>query len=212
MVSVRDPFASLLRLGVVHKGHFVYTSGLHGEWYVTIGKGEYAPLSELSELCRLMAAFSGDTVQVVVGAAKGGTTIGKLVAEHFGQLLSRTIPFVLLEKVEDGSGLVICDEQVSVMRGKPVLAVDDVLHTGKTLRQLIETVERAGGKVMGVSVVWNRGSLRAHDLRVPWLYAPIVHQLPSYTAPCPLCLQDIPVNTDMGHGKEFLAQKANPAD
>ncbi|MBI2642460.1 MAG: hypothetical protein HYW97_01310 [Candidatus Wildermuthbacteria bacterium] len=209
MVSVREPFATLQSLGMVHRGHFVYASGQHGEWFVSIAKGEYDASPELLQLCSLIAEFSQDTIQVVVGAATGGTTIGRLVATRLSELLARQIPFVLLEKIEEHGILGITQEQGKLLQGKQALVEDDVLNSGQTIRRIVKLVEWAKGNVAGVSVVWNRGGLRAQDLLVPWLYAPITHQLPSYpVSECSLCAKGIPVNTDMGHGKEFLAQQA----
>ena len=215
MVTVREPIVMLQNLGMIRKGHYVYADSSHGEFYVALSKGktESAELpDELVELCHAMARFSADGVEVVVSAPSGGTAIGKCVAEYLSELLGRKIPFVLLEKTKDNL-LAIRPEDVSRVERRSVLIVDDVLHHGTTVRRVLQIVRGIRGTIAGVSVVWNRGDLTPSDLLVPFLYAPIKHKLVSYLPfgfplPCPLCEEGVSINTDLGHGKEFLARKS----
>ena len=206
---MQDPLEALEKIGVLHKGHFVFTSQLHSAWYVRIDKGSYKTTQELSGLCRQLALLSDDSIQVVVGPATGGSTIANLVAGHLSALLNRKIPFISLEKSEEAATFAVPSTQIHLLREKSILLVDDVLTTGMTLRRAIAVLRSIQGKIIGVSVIWNRGPLYAQDLNIPWLYALVAKELPSYPEDeCPLCAQGIPVNTEMGHGSEFMSRKA----
>ncbi|MFA6146417.1 MAG: phosphoribosyltransferase family protein [Patescibacteria group bacterium] len=96
-----------------------------------------------------------------------------------------------------------------LVTGKNVLVVEDILTTGGSVRKVIATTRALGGKIVGLGALCNRGGIKPSDvLDPPQLYALLNVKLDSYDeADCPLCAQGIPINTDVGKGKEFLARK-----
>jgi orotate phosphoribosyltransferase len=60
-----------------------------------------------------------------------------------------------------------------------------------------------------VAALCNRGGVTAADLDVPALVSLVELSLDSWeAADCPLCRAGVPVNTDVGKGREFLAARA----
>jgi len=92
---------------------------------------------------------------------------------------------------------------------KKILVVEDVLTTGDSARKVIEVTRALEGKVVGLGVLCNRGKVTEADvISVPRLTALLEVELAMYDAKtCPLCEQDIPINTDVGKGREFLAKQ-----
>ncbi|RJQ28030.1 phosphoribosyltransferase [Candidatus Parcubacteria bacterium] len=110
--------------------------------------------------------------------------------------------------IEDGSRVVFGRGYADLVKGRRVLVAEDVLNTGGTVEKTVNAVEDAGGRVVGVTAVFNRGGVTAEKLGVPVLDAMVDVQMENWPqGECPLCAQDVPIHTGIGHGKQFLAQK-----
>ncbi|HEV7732871.1 MAG TPA: phosphoribosyltransferase family protein [Candidatus Binatia bacterium] len=193
----------LAESGAVLSGiHAVYTSGRHGSAYVN--KDAIYPHTErVSELCRLMGeAARPFRPEVVCGPAMGGIILSQWTAHHLGVL------GVYAEKVAAG-GLELRRGYDKVVAGRRVLVVEDILNTGGSLRDAVVAVQAAGGQVVAATALCNRGGVRAADVGVTALTSLVDLVLESWEpAECPLCQREVPVNTDVGKGREFLAARA----
>jgi len=98
----------------------------------------------------------------------------------------------------------------NLIAGKNVLVVEDVLTTGSSAKKVIEATRVLGGNVVGLGVLYNRGGITPADVASPpRLFALINVKFESWEEDdCPLCKQGIPINTDVGKGREYLAKKA----
>jgi orotate phosphoribosyltransferase len=196
---------------IVSDSHFVYTSGRHSSAYVN-KDALYLHPTIISELCRKMAEpYDADQIDVVVGPVIGGVVLSQWVAHHLNQ--RRSSGETLAVFAEKGSDSV--DKQFAFHRGysdfiadQNVLMVEDVLTTGGSARQVIELVRHHGGNIMGLSALCNRGSVESKDVSGVPIHALVSLTLQTYSADeCPLCQQNVPVNTKLGKGRAFLAQQ-----
>ncbi len=98
-----------------------------------------------------------------------------------------------------------------LVAGKKVLVAEDVLTTGGSARKVVEAVRAAGGNVIGVGVICNRGGVKPADLAdPPKLFALVNLTLETYyEADCPLCRDGVAMNTEVGKGKDWLARNAH---
>ncbi|MDP2648170.1 MAG: phosphoribosyltransferase family protein [Candidatus Yanofskybacteria bacterium] len=96
-----------------------------------------------------------------------------------------------------------------LIAGKNVLVVEDVLTTGGSAKKVVEATRANGGNVVGLGVICNRGGIMPQDVAdVPRLTALVNVKLDAWDeATCPLCERNVPVNTDVGKGRDFLARK-----
>jgi orotate phosphoribosyltransferase len=187
--------------GILTGRHVVYTSGRHGRAYVN--KDAVYPYTErVAELCGLLAeSVRGLGPQLVCGPALGGIILSQWTAHHLGALA------VFAEKVP-GGGLGLRRGYDRLVAGKRVAVVEDVLNTGGSVREAVAAVRAAGGQVVAVAALCNRGGLTAADLDVPVLRALMELSLESWEASaCPLCRDGVPVDTEVGKGREFLAAR-----
>lgn len=208
------------KVGAIITGsHIVYTSGKHGTTYVN-KDAVYPHTAETSRLCRAIAEqFADDDVQVVIAPAIGGVILSQWVAYHLSEIHNHEILGVYAEKerrIDADPGGVVEREEFVIKRGydklivgKNVLVVEDVLTTGGSVKKVIEEVRRHGGHVVGLGVLCNRGGIMPQDVaNQPKLFALVNVKLAAWDeADCPLCKQDIPINTDVGKGREFLVRK-----
>lgn len=204
---------------VLTDDHFAYTSGKHGSAYVN-KDALYPHTRETSGLCHLIAAYFANLVRqkrcndpdAVVAPAVGGVALSQWVAHRLGEFLGHTVLALYAEKENDGT-FVLKRGYDKLVAGKRVLVVEDVLNTGGSARAVVVAVRAAGGAVVGVGALCNRGGVTTQDLHgVPELFALVDVPMDAWDeADCPLCKSGIPINVEVGHGKKFLAQKAAQA-
>jgi orotate phosphoribosyltransferase len=209
-MTAQETSQLLARIGAVITGsHIVYTSGRHGTAYVN-KDAIYPHTRETSQLCRAIAeTYRGDAVEVVLGPAVGGTILSQWVAHHLSEINGREVLAVYADKGEN-DGFVIRRGYDRLMRGKRVLLVEDVLTTGGSAKKVVEAARGVGAEVVGLGAICNRGGVTAKDLGdIPRFTALLDVRLESWEASeCPACQKGVPVNTSVGHGKEFLARQA----
>lgn len=215
----------LNRVGAVIKNsHIVYTSGKHGRAYVN-KDSVYPHTVDTSCLCRMIAKrFANDNVEVVIAPAIGGVILSQWTAYHLTEMTKHEVFGVYADKeivaisdpegknrycyVETGN-FVIKRGYDKLVAGRRVLVVEDTLITGGSARKVIKATQAIGGKVVGLGVLCDRGGIMLEDIvDVPKLIALVNVRLDAWDEiDCLLCKQNIPINTDVGKGREFLARK-----
>lgn len=151
-----------------------------------------------------------DKIEVVVAPVIGAVVIGFAVAYHLSQLHpGSTVYSVYAEK--DGDGFSLNRGYDRLVGNRRVAIIEDIITSGDTVKRVIECVHNAGGRVKAVGCLWNRAGTTAEKLGVDSFTALIDRTLPKWSAtpddPCPLCALEVPINTDLGHGAEFLARQ-----
>lgn len=133
--------------------------------------------------------------------------LGHTVRTEFGKIAMRPL--------NKGDSLAIKRNLFTIKRGQAkhiagktkVLVVEDILNTGGSAALTVKAVREAGGEVVAVGALVNRGGVTAEGLGVPYLVSLLNVTMSAWDeTECPLC-PDTPINTEVGHGKEFLARK-----
>ena len=193
--------------------HVVCKSGEHGNAYVN-KDAVYVYPDAISSLCTVIArAFERQGVEVVIAPATGGIVLSQWVASKLTGLSSGEDVLALYadkEKDEKGEdGFVIKRGYEELLVGKRVLILEDVLNTGDSAKKVVQKVKEAGGIVIGLGALCNRGGVTAETLGVPTLYSLLNITLSTWPEEeCPLCKADVPINTKVGHSKDFFAKMA----
>jgi orotate phosphoribosyltransferase len=207
----------LANLGaIITNSHIVLTSGRHTSTYIN-KDALYLHTEPTSRLCQLMADnLDASQIDVVVGPVVGSVVLCQWIAHHLnakrssGEILSL---YADKEGVGADKRLFFHRGHENFIRGKNVLVVEDVLVTGGTARKVVELVRRYGGNVVGLSVLCNRGDVRSEDVGGVPVHALAYISLDSWAEEeCPLCRQGVPINTEVGQGKAFLAKRQNVND
>ena len=181
MISLQD----FTETGALLRGHFRLSSGLHSDTYLQCARLLMWPeRAEAAgrELARKLAEFPAD---LVVSPALGGLIIGHEVARRVGTR------FLFTERVD---GLFALRRGFRIDSGERAVVVEDVFTTGKSTREVVETVEAAGGRVLAAGSIVDRG-LPAGALPVP-TRSLLNLTVPSWPAEaCPLCREGVPLDT-----------------
>ncbi len=207
MMNEAEVLDLLQKVGAFRAGHFVFVSGLHADTYVN-KNAMYPYTHEMSKLCHSIAEqFKGKNIEVVIGPATGGIILSQWVAYHLCELEGREVYGTYADK--DGDGFVIKRGYDQIMKGKNVLVVEDLITTGGSLKKVVEATRAVGGNVVGAVAICNRGGVTKEAVGNPTEFVSLLNvQLDQWPeSECDLCKAGIPVNVDIGHGKEFLARK-----
>lgn len=157
--------------GAILRGHFLLTSGRHSDVYFEKFRILERP-DVLSALCSELAReFGGSRIECVAGPTTGGIIIAFEVARQLG---ARAL------YVESEGGERRLRRGASLAEGERVLIVDDVLTTGRSVREVAGVVREHGGTVAGVGVLIDR-SETPPDFGCP-LYAAHRVEAQSYDA------------------------------
>lgn len=141
---VREIFQELQ---VLRQGHFLYTSGKHGDTYMQCARLLEHP-KYLEEIIKgLSEEFKYDRIDIVVGPAIGGITISYEFARQLDSLS------YFAEREDNKMKL---RRGFKIPKGARVLVVEDVITTGGSVKEVIDLVEDEGGEVVGVAVIVDR--------------------------------------------------------
>jgi len=214
---------------IIIDSHIVYTSGKHGTAYVN-KDALYPHTRETSQLCAEIAEQFADLgVKVVVAPAVGGVILSQWVAFHLIKITGRDVLGVYAERetssflhpdsvgkldgptkiaYEETGKFVIKRGYDKLVRGQKVLVVEDVINTGHSIDKTIKAARASGGDIVGAGALCNRGGTKPEHLEISRLDSLVNIKMDAWDEKdCPLCKQGIPINTDVGHGRAFLAQK-----
>jgi orotate phosphoribosyltransferase len=167
------------------KGHFLLASGLHSPVYWEKARVLQFP-AYTEKLCRMIADhFRKAGVQVVAGPTTPGIIISYETARQLG------VRGIFAEKDESGGGRVF-RRGFQIATSEKVLVVDDIFTTGSSVREVMDAVNKLGGKIVGVGVMVDR-STQSVDLGVPFYACHRAKEVAYPAAKCPLCAQGIPL-------------------
>ena len=170
--------------GAILEGHFLLTSGLHSpvywEKFRVLRYPEYT-----EQLCSLISGYYvGKNIDVVAGPTTGGIILAHEVARQLG------VRSIFAEK--DRADSRAFRRGFGIEAGERILIVDDVLTTGKSIRQVLSLVKEQGGMVVGIGVLVDR-SEKGHGFGVPF-FSCLRTVTPTYEAQdCPLCAAGVPL-------------------
>lgn len=193
---------------VITDSHFVYTSGKHGSVYVN-KDAVYPHTAETSRIGELFAEkFKDMNIDVVAAPALGGIILSQWVAFHLSKLKGKEILGVYTEKTADKQ-MIFTRGYDKLVKGKNVLVIEDLTTTGGSVRKVVDTVKATGGNVVAVCVMVNRDPEKVTSEVVggPFSALGVIKASAFDEAVCPLCKENVPINTDVGHGKKYMEAK-----
>lgn len=186
---------------ILTNDHFIGTSGLHFDTYINKDV-LYPHTKETSRICELYAEkYKDKNVEVVVGPALGGIILSQWITYHLNNMGCNVLA-VFTEKMEKEQFLSRGYDRLII--GRRVLIVEDNISTGGSVKKVIKAVQEAKGNIIGVCAMVNRNkNINSKTLGVPF-EALSEFNVPLYSPEnCPLCKKGVPINTQLGHGKNF---------
>lgn len=174
--------------GAYLSGHFRLTSGLHSPEYLqcalVLQHPQYAEKLGQKLAAALQAAAGSQKIDVVASPAIGGLIIGHEVARALDTR------FIFAERDEDK--MMTLRRGFEVTPGETAVVVEDVITTGGSTREVIETLRQRGVRVLAAGSIIDRSGGKV-DLGLPRVALETLTVVSHPPESCPLCAQGIPV-------------------
>jgi orotate phosphoribosyltransferase len=160
-------------------GHFKLSSGLHSDTYFQSALILQSPkeAERLGEELAERIKKNNIEIDVVVSPAIGGIVIGQEVARAL------CVRSIFTERVD---GKVLLRRGFSVSENERILVVEDVVTTGLSTREVIETLKTSGAQVVAVASLVDRSAGKV-NFGVP-KFSLLSLEVKSYKEEdCPMC-------------------------
>jgi orotate phosphoribosyltransferase len=169
-------------------GHFLLSSGNHSNRYLQCALvTQYPPVA--AQLSTALAQpFLSQDVDVVLGPAVGGIVIAQEVAQALSRGGNAKVRALFCERVD---GKMALRRGFALKPGERVLAVEDVITTGGSVKEAIALAKAAGAEVIGVGSFIDRSAV-APDLGAPLTSLLKIEAEIWPPEKCPLCQQGSP--------------------
>jgi orotate phosphoribosyltransferase len=193
---------------VITDDHFVYTSGKHGKVYIN-KDAVYPHTVDTSRICELFAQKHKDLdIDVVAAPSLGGIVLETWTAYHLTKIKNKEVLGVYTEKDAE-KNQIFTRGYDKLVTGKNVLVIEDLTTTGGSVLKVVNSVKNVGGNVVAVSVMVNRDPEHVNSqlMGVPFSALAELKAEAWDEADCPMCKENKPINTNVGHGKKYLEAK-----
>lgn len=161
------------------EGHFILSSGLHSPKYLQCALALQYPF-DASKFGKAIAEhFTDAGIETVASPAIGGLVIGYEVAKALN------VRFIWTERKE---GIMSLRRGFPIKKDEKILAVEDVITTGGSIKECIQVLKNHGGNVVNAASIIDRSGGKA-DVGVPRI-ALVELDVPSYKPEeCPMCAE-----------------------
>ena len=160
MIKKNDTFFEIaIKSNSLLLGDFTLKSGKKSPYFFNVGS--FFSEGYIAQLAALYADKIIDNslnFDVLFGPAYKGIPLVAAISASLSSKISKPIPFAFdrKEKKSHGEGGMI----VGNLQNKKVLVIDDVLTAGTALKQSLEIISNAGGRVTGCLVALDREEMR----------------------------------------------------
>lgn len=177
----RDVLATLESIGALKQGHFLFSSGRHGDVYLEKFDLFRDPVAA-SEVCTgFVERFRNERIDVVVGPTTGGI----LMAFETARQLAVAAAFA--ERSSEPGTAREFRRGTTFTPGSRVLLLDDILTTGGSVRETLSALDPHPVDVVAVGVLVDRSGGNVAFGDIP-LFALATQDIASWNpADCPMC-------------------------
>lgn len=177
----------LHEIGALKTGHFLFSSGRHGDLYLEKFDLLRDPRATSDVCTGFVERFRKEAIDVVVGPTTGGIILAFEIGRQMG------VPAAYAERASDGSMGREIRRGTTFKSGSRVLVVDDILTTGGSVRETLGALERHPVEVIAVTVLVDRSGGAVDFGEIP-LVALASQRIDSWTPEeCPMCARGEPI-------------------
>ena len=189
-LSMNDTISLLKQSGALLEGHFLLSSGRHGDRYFQCARLLMYPDRAAEALSGVVEKLKADMkagklkIDAVVGPAIGGI----VVAYELGRQLG--LPAFFTER--DESGVMTLRRGFELEPGQNILIAEDVVTTAKSSGECARALEEGKAKIAALACIVDR---RASGVELAWpFYAAARLDAANWDAgECELCKKGVPL-------------------
>lgn len=183
----RDVLATLQSIGALKRGHFLFSSGRHGDVYLEKFDLFRNPRATSDVCTGFVERFQDERIDVVVGPTTGGI----LMAFETGRQLAVAAAFA--ERSSEMGTAREFRRGTTFPPGSRVLLLDDILTTGGSVRETLAALEPHQVEIVAIGVLVDRSGGNVTFGDIP-LYALSTQEIVSWDpSACPLCRDGQPI-------------------
>lgn len=193
---------------IITDNHIILTSGRHSDAYVN-KDALYPHTDQASRIGELFAEkYKNKEIDVVVAPALGGIILSQWTAYHLSKLKGKEVLGIYTEKTPE-KNQIFTRGYDKLVKGKNVLVIEDLTTTGGSVKKVVDSVRNAGGNVVEVCIMVNRDieKVTSEAIGAPFSSLATISMKSYEENGCPLCKNNLPINTTVGHGKKYLESK-----
>lgn len=173
----------LRECGSLLEGHFLLSSGRHGDKYCQCAKLLQYPDKAAEVLSSVVEQVKDLGIDIVVGPAIGGIIVAYEMARQLN------VPGIFTERENN---IMTLRRGFEISKGQKVLVTEDVVTTGKSTMESVKVIESFGAEVVGVACIVNRSGGNS-ALPFP-IYSATTLDVNNYDPEeCPICKQNVPL-------------------
>jgi orotate phosphoribosyltransferase len=184
-MNEREIMEIFTKIGAYQQGHFKLSSGLHSGAYLQCALVLQDPVLA-ARLCGALAEkFRMDIPDIVIGPAMGGIVLAYEMA--------RALNARAIFSERDAEGNMALRRGFSVSPKNKVLIAEDVLTTGKSIKEVIALLDKDGIRPAGIACLIDRSAEKID-------FGGIKHEslikldIPTFREKeCPLCQEGMPI-------------------
>ena len=191
---------------VITDGHFVGPDYKHSSSFVD-PPAAYSRTWHMDKLCESLSDyFDGDKVNAVVSLSPQGANLARSTAHFLNKGRRQRIATAYCDS-DSIQAPIIKPLAGELVTGMKVLLVEGVLVQCGLVEKAVAGLQALGCRVIGLGAFCKRADVMCN---VPKLISLVRLHHESWSADaCPLCAQNVPVDTEVGLGREFLASRHN---
>lgn len=183
----RDVLAILQSIGALKQGHFLFSSGRHGDVYLEKFDLFRNPVAASDVCTGFVDRFRNDRIDVVVGPTTGGILMAFETARQLG------VAAAFAERSSETGTAREFRRGTTFEPDSRVLLLDDILTTGGSVRETLAALDSHPVEVVAVGVLVDRSGGNVTFGDVP-LYALSTQDITSWNpADCPMCREGQPL-------------------
>ena len=185
-----DTISLLKESGALLEGHFLFSSGRHGDRYFQCARLLQYPDRAAKALETLAAALKADMdagklrIDAIVGPAMGGIIVAYELARQL------KVPAFFTER--DESGVMTLRRGFEAAPGQNILIAEDVVTTAKSSGESARALTERGARIAALACIVDR---RTGDVKVDWpFYSACRVEAANWAADeCELCKKGVPL-------------------
>lgn len=183
----RDVLVTLQAIGALKRGHFLFSSGRHGDVYLEKFDLFRNPVAT-SDICTgFVERFQDDRINVVVGPTTGGILLAFETARQMA------VGAAYAERSSEAGTSREFRRGTTFEPRSRVLVLDDILTTGGSVRETLRALEPHAVEIVAAGVLVDRSGGKVQFDDVP-LFALATQDIASWDpSDCPLCREGVPI-------------------
>lgn len=182
-----DVLAEMRAIGALKTGHFLFSSGRHGDVYIEKFDLLRNPAATERACGGFVERFHDARIDVVVGPTTGGILLAFETARQLG------VASAYAERADDGSSKRAIRRGTVFTAGARVLVVDDILTTGGSVRETLAALAAHPVEIVAVGLLVDRsgGTVQFGEVET---FALASQEIASWSPDvCPMCAAGEPL-------------------